>query len=79
MKTRNIYISLISLAAAASVAVGSCEKPVTPPDPDEGKTVALTVIASVEPLEGGSSSEIKWGGDRSRWSFLPATPRMTVF
>lgn len=62
MKTRNIYISLISLAAAASVAVGSCEKPVTPPDPDEGKTVALAVIASVKPLEGGSSSEIKWGG-----------------
>lgn len=62
MKTRNIYISLISLAAAASVAVGSCEKPVTPPDPDEGKTVALTVIASVKPLEGGSSSEINWGG-----------------
>ena len=63
MKTRIIYTSLLSLAVAASVAVGSCEKPVTPPaDPDGGNSVTLTVRASVEPIEGAPSSEIKWGG-----------------
>lgn len=79
MNTKLIYIGIAAVAVAASVATGSCEKPAERPDPDGGKTVTLTVRASVEALDGGPSSEINWGGDRSRWSFLPATPRMTVF
>lgn len=62
MNTKLIYIGIAAVAVAASVATGSCEKPVTPPDPDDGKTVVLTVRASVEPLDGEPSSKIKWGG-----------------
>lgn len=62
MNTKLIYIGIAAVAVAASVATGSCEKPAERPDPDGGKTVTLTVRASVEALDGGPSSEINWGG-----------------